>query len=720
MLEIEVFIDESGLFVETSTDPADQITSHKQMRRFPSQLAGVISLTPSYGESEAEKILKKSCKKSGVEFTRKLHSNEIRPTFYSQFVLEVVSQLQLQKVQPFRIVNEEQLSFGDRVSNYTNILAELLVRICHQYSKAGNQSIAVNVHAAKVVLPDAKSDYIEVEDYQKRIDEYFSRASVRKGYGNQSKNWRIKSFRLGSGKDERLLQVCDVVSNASHDNFIKCDDNAASQLRASLGHFDFSLSSDSFYDEVNEYASQDSFGLAFIAFAQRSVDQLGSDTHFARKLSEAAAGFARLSASAKLPQLRIMMAWLQQSIETRWDLAFSKAAAKWIRKSLIAELGKHETDQVLLKWLEFMATSLLITVQNHLGQTLEASTDGARLDDLIPELAARWEYSSDIFEALIARAVHQNDCFEHEPAIKNMNSVISFFSNLSGFFADAFPEKLFPENVKSDLWAKALGTKVQSQMFLLMQDRCAIDDVRETSDAAIEQFALEDDKARQYQFRSEIEAIAKDWESARRYVAKSLGTTEHSHNAIASKIASLELKNQGFPLLHWTRLGGMAAVNGDRSEVQSFVAALKSNKLTNNQWIIGTVDAGYPLHGILRRMAAVKVFHGDQSGANACISRLRNIVAASNSSTPVFEAILAAAILQVAIILNSDSGIKLLDNKDKKHAGAKQMAEAIVKRTQTSHPEMSLMFQRWAEAITEVGRSKEWTKLASFGRQIGY
>ena len=40
----DVFIDESGLFIETSTAPADRVKHHKQDRKFPSQLAGVVCL----------------------------------------------------------------------------------------------------------------------------------------------------------------------------------------------------------------------------------------------------------------------------------------------------------------------------------------------------------------------------------------------------------------------------------------------------------------------------------------------------------------------------------------------------------------------------------------------------------------------------------------------------------------------------------------------------
>jgi hypothetical protein len=230
MIELDVFVDESGLFVETSTVPADRLMAHGQDRKFPSQLAGVIASTKTLGEGEAEKILKSCCKQAGTPFTNQFHANELNPGAYSSFVIEAIKQFQKHKLQAFRIVNEEQVSFGDRVSNYTNILAELLVRICHQQSKTRFDSIALNVNAARVTLPNEETgeqNFIERKDYLKRIEESFAQASIRKGYGSQTKNWKLKSFRLGSGKDDKTLQLCDLVSNASHANFVKCDQAAS-------------------------------------------------------------------------------------------------------------------------------------------------------------------------------------------------------------------------------------------------------------------------------------------------------------------------------------------------------------------------------------------------------------------------------------------------------------------------------------------------------------
>ncbi|MDA7861480.1 hypothetical protein N9B22_00265 [bacterium] len=729
MLEIELFIDESGQFIETSTDLQDRIDAYKVKRKFPSQLAGILFPRRALNEEQAETVIRNCCKHSNVEFTHQFHANSMRPDIFSDFVKQACNQLEAKKLQPFRMVNEEMISYGDRVSNYTNILAELLIQVCHELSKLGHESIALHVTAAKVKLGEDELGVIQMmdeSDYEHRIREYFARAAVRKGYGSQTRNWKIGSFQLGSGKDNKILHLCDLVSNASHDDFVKCDLVAKSRLKASLGKFDFTLSSDTFYDEVNEFASVDSFGLAFVSMARRSVDfgDAESDELFNAKLAELGKRFNQLSASVKLPQLRILMAWLQQGIAARADLGFSLAAAKWIRTSLAGAIGNQaDSDELLENWLTFTTTSLMITTLNHLGQTVDADRESNQLNGLIPALAGRWEYSTEIFEALIAQAVHKNDCFDHQAAKVSMESVAGFFENLTGFFSDAFPG-LFPECVQSDLWAKALGTKVQSETFLLLQGKGELEQVRQTSDAAIEQFALLSDKQRQYQFRSEIEAIGGNWELAREFLAKSLRCESSSHEAIATSIAELELERQGFPFLHWTRLGGMAASQGDRQELKEFYTAFKSKRFANNQWVIGTASGDYPIHGILRRMAVVNAFNGDKSAANAIISRLRNIVSNSEAISPIFEAILVAALVQVAAILyrpETKSGIEYLDCKNPQKLGAKQVIQKLVNRMEKSHPMLAEQFSNWGPVIESVLNGEQDPGcLADIGSQIGY
>ncbi len=728
-MDFEVYIDESGLFIETSTDPKDRIAAHKQARKFKSQLAGVLFKLNTLNENSAEAIIRESCQKSGVNFNHGFHANEIRENNqYSEFVSACCNQFNIKNIQPFRIVNEEQLSFGDRVSNYTNVLAELLIRICHTLAKSGYEEINLHVTAAKVVLDeDEKGEihFMEKGDYQSRIHEYFARAAVRKGYSHQTRNWKVKAFRIGSARVNKVLQLCDIVSNASHDNFLKCDSVAKENLQHALGAYDWTLSHDVFFEDINQYTSLESYGLALILMAQRAIDVPASkdDDLFTHQLDTIVRSMGNMPATAGLSQLQVVVNWLQQGIENRSDLEFSVSAAEWIRDCLKNHAVFQKKDELLANWLNFVITSLLITAKNHLGKTKEASNESVYLDSLIPVLAGRWEYSSDIMHALIAQAVHLNDCFEHQKVVKNMELVSGFYQTLSGFFKEAYPG-MFPEEVKSDICGQALGTKLQSQTFLALQNKIDIDEVRNTSDEAIRQFALEDDKRRQYQYRSEVEAIAQDWEEARRFLSMSLGLEDCSHDALAEAINRIESSvSQGFAFLHWTRLGGMAAAKAEQTELDAFMKAMKKQRFLNHPWVQGQY-AEYPTHGILRRMAVANAANNDRANALKYLNRLHKITEDTRKQSPIFNAILIAALVQVAGVLyqkHSKDSRNLLTSTNSQKPGALQAVNQLIEQTSDSHPAMATLFSEWDAKINSVlSGDADPDSLIVLGSQIGY
>ena len=726
--QFEVYIDESGLFYETSLSPSDRIEAHKSRQDFPSQLAGIVFSKGGFDEQKAEAILRHCCKQTGIEFSHQFHSTETVKTKTSEFVQAICPQLDNSKLQPFRIVNEEQVSFGDREQNYFNILAELLVRICFQLAKSFEGPIELHVVSAKVVKEkkdDGEIVFFDREDYLNTITENFARASVRKGYSRRSKDWTIGSFRLGSGKANKILQICDFVSNASHADFKKCDLPAKAALNERFGEFNWTLSSDAFFEEVNDFISFDSYGLAMMNIVRRAVDVEKDKTsvEFKTTVNKVCSGFAELPASVQTPQIEVLVNWLTQNIESRKDLQFSNSAATWIIEILVPGLEDAKSDPSLCERLRFCATSLSITAQNHLGMTIEAMEQTKQIEQMLPKIAKRWEYLPDVFEAMIAQAVHQNDRFDYQVAIDGLDSIIGFYSNLSGFFNDAFPD-LFPKEMKSDLWARALGTKVQSETFLLLQGKCDLETVRNTSDAAIEQFEMQGDRDRQFQYRSEIEAITSNWNTAREFLAKSIGIDGQTHESIAGYISTLDTRQQAFPLLHWTRIGGLAAAENDREEFAEFYAAFSKHRFQNNPWILGTASSQFPIHSILRRISVIKAFNGDKASAGEAVNRLRNIISESKSFNPVFEAILIATLVQVSAMIYKNGAsekFEYLDNSNPKKPGAIQLIKRLIQRVGEDHTQMAELFTPWLKAIEPVvaGKADPQT-LLPIGRQIGY
>ena len=62
----DVFIDESGLFTETSDDPGDRILEHKRSKKFPSQLAGVVVPEGQLSREDAWEVFKLACDQANI------------------------------------------------------------------------------------------------------------------------------------------------------------------------------------------------------------------------------------------------------------------------------------------------------------------------------------------------------------------------------------------------------------------------------------------------------------------------------------------------------------------------------------------------------------------------------------------------------------------------------------------------------------------------------
>ncbi len=652
-INADVFVDESGLFAESSLDPKERIEYHMQSgRKFASQIAGLICETGTLTESNAEQLFVGAHRFSKVEFSPRFRASETKnqPDF-SKFVSFFLEQFVLLKIIPARITNDELVAYGDRIANYTNILAEFLIRICRQLSKDGATSIKLSVYAARVIKSKDGGviTFFEPDEYLARIREYFARAAVLGGHIRSNQKWEVSHFRILSARENRRLQLADLVSNISHDDFGTVTKPIANDLKSIMGPYNWSMSFDATIQQLDDLIDEHAYGLGLIRIAKTALlSGVATEAEkFVSKSKQLMAELFALPPAVRMAQFQVIASWLQQIVESRTDYAFSIRACDWIAAE-VADHKETEIDSETRQWIRFICESWALTACNHAGDSSAASKRSTQLDRLLGDLAGRWEYASDMMLALIAQSVHYNDLFEHAKAAEKVSLVANYYTSLGGFFAEAYPQ-VFHGHVHSDLCGRALGTKVQSQTFLCLANELEVDEVRKTSDLAIAEFSLVDDKRRQYQYRSEVEAIAGNWNESRQFLAMSLGIDEISHAAISQKIKSLEdLYGQGFALLHWTRIGGMAASAGVTQELMAFATEFRSRKFEYNGWCLGQIG-NYPAHGILRRLAVVHAATSEYAQSTTALSRLQAIVA--SNPRPVFRVILVAAQIQAAEFL---------------------------------------------------------------------
>ena len=230
-LQFELFLDESGTFEDTSTRPSERAAA-RDGQCFPGQLCGVLAPSGSLSAAVASRILGSACRAAGTPFDGTVHPNLLRRGASFDTLLDSVSaQLEQAKLCPVRITNREPVSFGERIDNYTQILAELCLRAFRKLSEQfGERRLHILPVCAFVKVGEGEHGTIQRiknGDYTKALQTAMTQTAIWTGQSNLASKWRIQQPRIASGMQDPELMVCEVLSNASHDNWGKLSADVA-------------------------------------------------------------------------------------------------------------------------------------------------------------------------------------------------------------------------------------------------------------------------------------------------------------------------------------------------------------------------------------------------------------------------------------------------------------------------------------------------------------
>jgi len=555
---------------------------------------------------------------------------------------------------------------------------------------------------------------------------------VRRGRaGEAASGLSIDGFRLGSGRRWRELQLCDLISNASHDDLRKCGRAAAAALRDELGVYDFGLTVSDLCIRVDACLAEDSLGLAVQALAERLAgrdEKEEAPDGAAERLERVLDRLARLGAPARDPQLRVLVSWLEQLVELRRTLELGYRVARWLLEQVADPLAERVVGPArpTLDWFSFAVHRLALTACNHRGALEDARTEHDALVATLPRVAGQWEHATTLMEGLAAQAVHLTDCMEHAKAADLVRPVAEYYGVLSDLLHDALPA-VFPDRVRSELRGKALGTWLQAEMYAGLVEPARIAEARRISDLALEEFLAPADVARQQQYRCQLETYAGRFAEARRRLAASLGAVDETHAAIGASVAGLEGVAQGFSLLHWLRLGAAAFRAPDETdEADAFRAALRVSKLLSSPWCT-SADLEYPAQGIARQLALLHAATGDANAALSALGRLRSQDAFA-AGRHVFLAIQVAACAETAALLWSSApsaARRLCDSKDRERPGLLQVVARAKRAWPRTFPALGELLETWERSLDAALRpgtaaAEARRHLLEMARPIGY
>ncbi|MEI6206739.1 MAG: hypothetical protein WCP20_08155 [Desulfuromonadales bacterium] len=634
MATYDLYFDESGNFEDYAF--IEEGIKRAEQPQKASQLVGILALHGQITKDSAEKILSSALKKAGLPLKEQIHANKILSEYgrdvYSSMLDDFLLQMkQRNGIQSLRIWNNAKIGFGDKVATYTSMVAEMVVRIFEILARThGNRKIEMNIIAARVRTNgherNAPQQFINEADYKRRISEQIAFAAIRRGVAHNQNNWLIGSFRFDSGLKYRPLQLCDLLSHASYRNFKNCFiSSRKAKLKELLGEYDLMLNRTAVLEEIEHLSQDGSIAQAIQAIAE-NWDRPELEENVRQDLKEHRTSLVKLladmPASNRNIHLRQIADWGSLFLAVR-DLDLSDRMLKWLERWIVEPLCNEENSQCNadVYWFKAQLLNLRLEQYNHCGELAAARPIIKRLHELFPKLAGQWEHAPLLTKAMTLEAVHRNDCFEYDEATHLMSGVGDYYVELSSLMSVALPG-IFPERVKSQNHGRALGTKLQSEMFAGLSNPIRLDNARKLNELALDEFTSEDDRLRQYQYRCQIDTYAGNFADARTWLAKSLGVAPAdtpTHTVLSEKIKILDGIAQGFALLHWTRIAMEAGRRGYKEELQQFCNVFKLNE---SPWI-NQNGQEYPSHGIRRHLAVAFAHAGRINDSQELVNSLR-------------------------------------------------------------------------------------------------
>jgi hypothetical protein len=689
---VDLFLDESGSFAPL-----------RGIEEFASQVAGFLAPAGSFAESDAEGVLERAFRTTGTKLPDVVHGTELfrglpakeRRANYCKVIEELVRELRDKGLQPVRAVNEEDIRYFHRLDSQVNITAELVIRIADRVSTE-RTGLQINVHPARTSLGPGRGS-ITRKAYAEAMHVQTSFALARRGLPLEQ--WNVTVGEIVAAERSRRLQIADLISHASHADFSPLRPEAAKLLKEFLEGFDFTLAIPFVLDFVNDCLAVGSIGSAIQALGERVVlRQLSSQLRAGTKAANARIvdALTKLPTGARDSHLGQLLNWIEQLVQQRGDLDLTIATIQWIMKAIEQPLCERLSTGSL-EWFSFGLRAWLLTALNHTGRFGEGHDVAVRMEALVGKLAGQWEHSSILMGGLITVAVHELDRRDFAKARARAEAVAEFYGSLAGLFAHAMPE-VFPKIVRSNLRGKALGTALQA--YILDSDATLdhFTKARALSDEALAEFTAPDDISRQWQYRSQLEARAKDFSAARIMLARSLGHEKSDHEEIARSIALLPHASMGFPLLHWLRIGAEASLSGFAEEAEAFLSALEGSELQQSPWCRGEVRQ-FPAHGILHHLAIVHACGQNESASLHAVNRLGELE--STRQSPALTLVHCATIAAVTSLLRPRQEIfsRLLFRKDPR--GLQKLVEELQAKT----PGMELLqaeLRQWSQLLGNI------------------
>lgn len=241
-----LYFDESGHFCETSLDSPE-----RSDQKWPSQLMGLVVPLEGNLDRDADAVLRAAHNAAGLKLPPVVHASDDPDRNYGKgkefdlLISALLKECPRRQWQPVRCSNAEQVSFGKPRDNYLCLVGLLVCRTIESLDRDPRyrgKRVELRVIPARRTdrQPDdlTRSADIGIEEYEREIRRMLG---ILLGLDRGGQR-RIEVDKPENAKISRLLQICDLLSSASKNDFDKLGETAKEEFRRRLRRHDWPVS----------------------------------------------------------------------------------------------------------------------------------------------------------------------------------------------------------------------------------------------------------------------------------------------------------------------------------------------------------------------------------------------------------------------------------------------------------------------------------------------
>ena len=586
MKHFEVFLDESGSFKNIGS---------------PSMVSGFLCQGNDCDTKWATHLLEK-VKTADRRFADisidPFHAMETNNSAIPDFIATVIESMTSQKVKIVEFKNLERIDIVNSDITYLNVFAEGIVQLVLQLLAETEDKVDLRIvfaHRRDMAMWENESKYerIPVEEYETRIAERIILRLARLPERIRNRcSWKLERQDAIKYKPLMIADAICFALRGGRKQFSAFLKERIDQLPA----YRFTVIEHASWTAIQENIVAGR--LADAIYIWYSSDDRRLENYKTQFKEQMIGKLSNLGSLERRLQFRSLSYFIDNLIwSRRYDIAnrlLDKITEEFM--PIITSEGINEPI------FSFDVPFYRLTIATHQGDIATAEKHIATCRAMLPQFATRWETLDYYLSYKIREAEHQKNTFDFLGAIETLNQIEKILNETVGLFHLINELGDIGENIRSSTMGKVLGSRLLARCYLLEQQSDQSDLARHDSDAAIEQFQEDYDKARQYQYRAMIEYESGQYNEALFWLGKSFCAPKNS--TVAQLLRTiLEFRGEKiFGITHYVRIMAECLLNGEelgqkmhlewgRQKAENYLNGQKENPIPIIYWKLGTSSA---------------------------------------------------------------------------------------------------------------------------------